>query len=83
MLHTLDLLHILYVIKMCPLSSSLMQAFTEQLNIKMIMVSPTDPKSLLAEHGIKSLSNLLVKHLTKVGSWPECLPLCNVVLQFI
>ena len=55
-------------------TSSLMQAFTEQLNIKMIMVSPTNHKSLLAEHGIKSLSNLLVIHLTEVWSWPDCLP---------
>ena len=55
-------------------TSSLMEAFTEQLSIKMIMVSPTNHKSLLAEHGIKSLSNLLVKHLTKVWSWPGCLP---------
>ena len=51
-----------------------MHASTEQLNIKMIMVSPTNHKSLLAEHGIKSLSNLLVKHLTEVWSWPDCLP---------
>ena len=42
-------------------TSSLMEAFTEQLNIKMIMVSPTNHKSLLAEHGIKSLSTLLAK----------------------
>ena len=55
-------------------TSSLMQAFTEQLNIKMIMVSTTNHKSLLAEHGIKILSNLLVKHLTEVWSWPDCLP---------
>ena len=55
-------------------TSSLKQAFTEQLNIKMIMVSPTNHKSLLAEHRIKSLSNLLVKHLTEVWSWPDCLP---------
>ena len=55
-------------------TSSLMEAFTEQLGIKMIMVSPTNHKSLLAEHGIKSLSNLLVKHLTEIWSWPDCLP---------
>ena len=55
-------------------TSSLMDAFTEQLGIKMIMVSPTNHKSLLAEHGIKSLSTLLVKHLTEVWSWPDCLP---------
>ena len=48
-------------------TSCLMQAFTEQLNIKMIMVSPTNHKSLLPEHRIKSLSNLLVKHLNEVG----------------
>ena len=60
--------------------SSLMEAFTEQLGIKMIMVSLTNHKSLLAEHGIKSLSNLLVKHLTEVWSSPDCLPLCDVML---
>ena len=59
-------------------TSSLMHAFTELINIKVIFVSPTNHKSLLAEHGIKSLSNLLVKHLTKVWSWPDCLR--NVML---
>ena len=49
-------------------TSSLMEAFAEQLGIKMIIVSPTNHKSLLAEHGIKSLSNLIVKQLTKVWS---------------
>ena len=44
-------------------TSSLMEAFVTQLNIKVILVSPTDHKSLQAEHGIKSLSGLLVKHL--------------------
>ena len=48
-------------------SSSLREAFTEQLNIKMIMVSPTNHKSLLAEHGIKSLSTLLVSIWVKYG----------------
>ena len=55
-------------------TSSLMEAFTEQLGIKMIMVSPMNHKSLLTEHGIKSPSNLLVKHLTEVWSWPDCIP---------
>ena len=36
-------------------TSSLMEAFTEQLTIKMIMVSPTNHKSLLAEYGIKMI----------------------------
>ena len=40
----------------------------------MIMVSPMNHKSLLVEQRIKSVSDLLVKHLTKVWSWPDCLP---------
>ena len=55
-------------------SSSLMEAFAEKLNIRMVMVSTTNHKSLLAEHGIKSLSNLLVKHLSGLWSWYNCLP---------
>ena len=51
-----------------------MEAFVTQLNIKMILVSPTNHKSLQAEHGIKSLSGLLVKHLSEVWSWHSCLP---------
>ena len=35
---------------------SLMEAFSSQLNIKLIMVSPTNHKSLQVEHGMKSLS---------------------------
>ena len=44
-------------------TSSLMEAFA--LNINIILVSPTNHKSLQAEHGIKSLSGLLVKHLSE------------------
>ena len=51
-----------------------MEAFVTQLNIKVILVSPTNNKSLQAEHGIKSLSGLLVKHLCQVWSWHSCLP---------
>ena len=51
-----------------------MEAFVTQLNIKMILVSPTSHKSLQAERGIKSLSGLLVKHLSEVWSWHSCLP---------
>ena len=51
-----------------------MEAFVTQLNIKVILVSPTNHKSLQAEHGIKSLSGLLVKHLSQVWSWHSCLP---------
>ena len=50
------------------------EAFVTHLNIKVILVSPTNHKSLQAEHGIKSLSGLLVKHLSEVWSWPNILP---------
>ena len=40
----------------------------------MIMVSPTNYKSLLAEHRTKHLSTLLGKHLSEVWSWPDCFP---------
>ena len=55
-------------------TSSLMEAFVTQLNIKVILVSPTNHQSLQAEHGIKSLSGLLVKHLPTVWSWHSVLP---------
>ena len=45
-----------------------------QLNIKVILVSPTNHKSLQTGHVIKSLSVLLVKYLSEVGSWHSCLP---------
>ena len=55
-------------------TSSLMEAFVTHLNIKVILVSPTNHKSLQAEHSIKSLSGLLVKHLSEVWLWPNILP---------
>ena len=55
-------------------TSSLMEAFVTQLNIKIVLVSPTNHQSLQAEHGIKSLSGLLVKHLSTVWSWHSVLP---------
>ena len=55
-------------------TSSLMEAFVTQLNIKIVLVSPTIHQSLQAEHGIKSLSGLLVKHLSTVWSWHSVLP---------
>ena len=54
-------------------TSSLMEAFVTQLNIKIVLVSPTNHQSLQAEHGIKSLSGLLVKHLSTVWSWHSVL----------
>ena len=63
-------------------TSSLMEAFLQNLNIKMITVSVTNHKSLLTEHGIKTLSNLLVKHLSEVWSWYRIflLPCCATIL---
>ena len=55
-------------------TSSLMEVFVTQLNIKIVLVSPTNHQSLQAEHGIKSLSGLLVKHLSTVWSWHSVLP---------
>ena len=49
-------------------TSSLMEAFVTQLNIKKILISATNHQSLQAEHGIKCLSGLLVKHLSTVWS---------------
>ena len=44
--------------------SSLCQWFFKAYGIQLITVSPTNNKSLQAEHGIKSLSNILMKHLS-------------------
>ena len=46
-------------------TSSLMEALALKLNINIVLVSPTNHKSLQVEHGIKSLSGLLVKHLSE------------------
>ena len=54
-------------------TSSLMEAFTLKLNISIILVSPTNHKPVQAEHGIKSLSGLLVKHLSEQWNWASCL----------
>ena len=52
--------------------SSLCQWFLKVFGIKFITCSPTNHKSLLAEHGIKSLSNVLMKHLTGLGkNWDD------------
>ena len=47
--------------------SSLTQYCFQQYGIKLVTVSPTNHRSLLAEHGIKSLSNLIMKHLSGFG----------------
>ena len=48
--------------------SSLMTYILEKFNIKIKTVAPCNHQSLQAEHGIKSLSNILSNHLTNLGS---------------
>ena len=47
--------------------SSLMTYLVNKFNIKIKTVAPYNHQYLQAEHGIKSLSNILTKHLTNVG----------------
>ena len=54
--------------------SSLAQAFFQHYGIQLITVSPTNHKSLLAEHGIKSLAEILKCHLSGLGpNWSKYL----------
>ena len=58
--------------------SSLMNYLFKKLDIKIKTVAPYNYQSLQAEHGIKSLSNILTKHLTNRGQvWPKYLPLAT------
>ena len=60
--------------------SSLMNYLFKRLGIKIKTVVPYNHQSLQAEHGIKSLSNILTKHLTKSGEmWPDYLPFATLV----
>ena len=52
--------------------SSLMNYLFKRLHIKIKTVVPYNHQSLQAEHGIKSLLNILTKHLTNLGQmWPK------------
>ena len=54
--------------------SSLNEYLYQQTGITIITISPTNHKSLQAEHGIKSLSTILMKHLTGIGkNWDKYL----------
>ena len=56
--------------------SSLMNYLFSKFNIKIKTVAPYNHQSLQAEHGIKSLSTILTKHLTNLGHmWPKYLSL--------
>ena len=58
--------------------SSLMTYLLNKFNIKIKTVVPYNHQSLQAEHGIKSLSTIWTKHLTKSGQmWPKYLPLAT------
>ena len=48
--------------------SSLMTYLLDKFNIKIKTAAPYNHQSLQAEHGIKSLSNILSKHLIKPRS---------------
>ena len=50
----------------------------KKFDIKMKTVAPYKHQSLQAEHGIKSLSMILPKHLTSLSQmWPKHLPLAT------
>ena len=58
--------------------SSLITYLLNKFNIKIRTVVPYNHQSLQAEHGIKSLSNILNKHLTNLGHmWPKYLSLAT------
>ena len=57
---------------------SLVTYLLSKFNIKIRTVAPYNHQSLHAEHGIKSLSNILTKHLTNLGQmWPKYLSLAT------
>ena len=58
--------------------STLMNYFFRKLNIKIKTIAPYNHQSLQTEHGIKSLSRILTKHLTGQGQmWHRYLPLAT------
>ena len=60
--------------------SSLMNYLFKRLGIKIKTVAPYNYQSLQAEHGIKSLPNILTNHLTGLGEmWPDYLPFATLV----
>ena len=58
--------------------SSLITYLLDKFNIKGKTVAPYNHQSLHAEHGIKSLSNILTEHLNNLGQmWPKYLSLAT------
>ena len=59
--------------------SSLMSYIFKKLDIKIKTVAPCNHQSLQAEHGRKSLCNILTKHLSKSGDmWIDYLPFATL-----
>ena len=59
--------------------SSLMTYLFHKFDIKIKTVGPYNHQSLQAEHGIKSLSHILLKHLTSLGQmWTKYLSLATL-----
>ena len=64
--------------------SSLMIYLFKKCNIKIKTVAPYNHQSLQAEHGVKSLSIILTKHLTNLDKmWPNYLPLATFVYNIL
>ena len=64
--------------------SSLMTYLLNKFNINIRTVVPYNHQSLQVECGIKSLSNILTKHLTNVGQmWPKYLSLATFAYKYI
>ena len=58
--------------------SSLMNYLFKKIEVKIKTIAPCNHQSLQAEHGIKSLLNILTEHLTNLGQmWPTYLPLAT------
>ena len=58
--------------------SNLMSYLFRKLNIKIMTVAPHNHQSLQVEHGIKTLSRILTKHLSGQGQmWHKYLPLAT------
>ena len=58
--------------------SSLMSHLLNKFNIKIRTVASYNHQSFQAKHSIKSLSTILIKHLTNLGQmWPKYLPLAT------
>ena len=64
--------------------SSLMMYLFDRLNTKIKMIAPYNHQSLQAEHGIKSLTCILTKHLTSLGQmWTKYLSNSNICIQHV